>query len=92
MQPFREGINKFVDGHIGPNGIPEVRIYENAVLRLLNNTPCVPERDRAWRCYCVKFKKLPNVNWTTSRRLINGSLVCLWDRRNEVIIATVANR
>ena len=92
IQPFREGMTKLINGQIGPKGIPELRIYEKVTLKFFNNSRYVPERETSWRFYRVQFQELPSVDWTKSRRLIHGSLVCLWDRRNELIFASVADR
>ena len=92
MQPFREGMTKLVEGQIGPKGIPELRIYEKVILRFFSNPRYVPERETSWRFYRVQFQKMPRVDWAASRRLIHGSLVCLWDGRNELIVASVADR
>lgn len=92
MQPLREGVIKLFNGQIGPKGIPELRTYEKVTLRLPFNPRYVPERETSWRLVRVQFQPLLRVNWTTSRRLIHGSLVCLWDGRNDLIIASVAER
>lgn len=93
MQPLRRGMQKLEKEDFGPKGIPELRIYENVTLKFLQNPRhLVPEREKSWRFYCAKFQTLPKVDWSTSRRLNNGSLVCLWDGTNEVVIATVACR
>lgn len=92
MQPLRQGITKLVNGNYGPKGVQELRIYENATLKFLQNPHNVPERESSWRFYSVQFQALSRINWNTSRRLIHGTLVCLWDGTNELVIASVANR
>jgi hypothetical protein len=94
MQPLRQGMFKLTSGQIGPQGVQELRIYENVTFKrsgLVQDRWLVPERESSWRFYRVNFMRLPRVNWITSRRLIHGSLVCLWDGL-EVIVASVANR
>ena len=93
MQPFREGMTKLINEKIEPKRIPELRIYEKAILTCFNNQRYVtPESEKSWRFYQVQFQKMPRVDWAASRRLIHGSLVCLWDGRNELIVASVADR
>ena len=92
MQPLREGMTKLVNGKIEPKSIPELRVYEKVVLRFFYNPHCVPARKTSWQFYNVQFQKLPMEDWSTSRRLIHGSLVCLWEGRNELVVATVADR
>ncbi|XP_045029940.1 NFX1-type zinc finger-containing protein 1 isoform X2 [Daphnia magna] len=94
MQPLRLGMAKVSSGQIGPRGVQEVRIYNNVTFKrsgLVQDRHLVPERETSWRFYKVSFERLPRVNWITSRRLIHGSLVCLWDGTKEVIVASVAN-
>lgn len=92
MQPLRRGVSKLLNGQVGPKGIPEVRIYEDIRLKIARNSRLVPERETSWRLYSVKFKPLVKVNWSTSRRLIHGSLVCLWNGVNSFLVASVVNR
>jgi hypothetical protein len=94
MQPLRQGLAKLTSGQIGPRGVQELRIYENVTFKrsgLVQDRWLVPERESSWRFYRVNFQRLPRVNWITSRRLIHGSLVCLWDG-SDIIVASVANR
>lgn len=92
MAPLREGVAKFFKEDFGPKGIQELHIYEIETLKFLPDPRFVPERETAWRFYGVKFRTLRRVNWATSRRLIHGSLVCLWDGMNDLVVASVANR
>lgn len=94
MRPLRQGMIKILSEkhqQSGPRGIRELRIYKNArPLTFLNNAQ-VPERETAWRLCLIQFQPLRNIKW--GRRLIHGSLVCLWDRSNkQLVIASVANR
>ena len=94
MQPLREGMTKLINGKIEPKSIPELRVYEKTVLTFFNNSHFVPVRETSWQFYLVQFQKLSmnTEDWIVSRRLIHGSLVCLWDGRNELIVASVADR
>ena len=97
MRPLRQGMVKFLGEQyrqLGPRSVRELRIYENVrPSQFLQNSYFVPERETSWRLCLVEFQRLSRVNWNTSRRLIHGSLVCLWDRRNnELLIASVAIR
>ena len=96
MHPTREGVvMKLYPEEGQETTIPtSLRIYEKVTFwrgGLISDPHLMPERPTSWRFYHVKFQKLPNVNWETSRRLIHGSLVFLWDGAEEVIVATVVN-
>lgn len=94
VRPLRQGMVKLLSG---TRDVQELRIYENVTFKrgglIQDRQRIVPERESSWRTYIVNFKTLARVNWTTSRRLVHGSLVCLWDRKsNELIVASVAHR
>jgi hypothetical protein len=95
--PLRQGVAKLLSGKYQPRDVKEIRIYENVTFKrgglFHDRQRFVPERESSWRIYAVHFNASARVNWTTSRRLIHGSLVCLWDRTsNELIVASVAHR
>jgi hypothetical protein len=97
VQPLRHGVAKLLSGKFQPRDVQELRIYENVTFKrgglVQDRRRVVPERESSWRIYTVNFKQLPRVNWITSRRLIHGSLVCLWDpTSNDLIVASVAHR
>lgn len=97
VQPLRHGVAKLLSGKFQPRDVQELQIYENATFKrgglVQDRRRVVPERESSWRIYTVNFKQLPRVNWITSRRLIHGSLVCLWDpTSNDLIVASVAHR
>jgi hypothetical protein len=97
MQPLRHGMAKLLSGKFQPRDVQELRIYENVTFKrsglVQDRRRMIPERESSWRIYSVNFKELPRVNWSTSRRLIQGSLVCLWDpTSNDLIVASVVHR
>ena len=95
MFPIRDALAKLRSGKVSHRGIKGLRVYENVTFSrggLILNPRFVPERVSAWRFYNIKFQAVTKINWATSRRLIHGSLIFLWDGNSELIVATVANR
>jgi hypothetical protein len=95
MQPLRNGMAKLLSGKF--RDVQELRIYENVTIKrsglIQDRRRVIPERESSWRIYSVNFKELTRVNWSSSRRLIHGSLVCLWDpTSNDLIVASVVHR
>ena len=91
MRPMRQGMHKLMNGEL-PKSTRELRIYHCVTVKFIQSQLLIPEREKSWRFYSANFKRSNTVNWSTSRRLITGSLVCLWDGSNQLIIATVADR
>ena len=94
--PLRESFDRLASLNRGKR-LAGVRIYQNARFEssLVNLYPAVPDRVSSWKCYRVHFQPHPHVRWVGSKRLIHGSLVCLWDRSesniSSLIVATVAS-
>ena len=91
MFPTRQGLLKAFAGEIIGRG-DGLRIYGKVVFQRgcgqVYHPSLVPERPSSWRLYHIEIQELPRVrNW--NRRLINGSLVFLWDGANELLVATV---
>ena len=79
--PLRESFERLTSLK-GGERLASVRIYKTARFEgnLVNLHPSVPDRVSSYKCYRVRFQPQPNVRWDGSKRLIHGSLVCLWDR------------
>ena len=94
MTPLRQGFAQVRRGET--KRIPSVRIYEKVRFdsSLVNLRNVIPERTSSWKCCWIRFEPLPYVHWAISKRLIHGSLVCLWDPSSQgpdgFIVATVA--
>lgn len=96
IQPLRHGMKKLLSGKFHQD-IQELRIYGNVTFKrgglVQDRRRVVPERESSCRIYSVNFKALARVDFSRSRRLIHGSLVCLWDpESNDLIVASVADR
>jgi len=101
MEDFMFELRQAMSNMLCPDGNKEVppnsaiRVYEETTFRpgglIFNADSPIPEHT-SWRLFGVKFKKLPTVNWETSRRLMGGSLVFLWDGTGELISATVGGK
>ena len=97
IQPLRETIGKFCKGReqVPPVDNPNQRIYFYRNVSFINNSflssTTVPDRSDSWRRYNIRFDSMPGFDWEKSKRLIYGSLVCLWNAPLRVIIlATVS--
>ena len=87
---LREDVSKFLSTRnrkTTPSTCHNVRFDEESLAR----TKWVPQRASSCRCFYVKFKPIPRVDWTNCKRLMNGALVVLFGRdRKKLLIATVA--
>ncbi|KAI9554746.1 hypothetical protein GHT06_020022 [Daphnia sinensis] len=97
IQPLRDTIGKFCKGNEQvPPDKPnqQIHFYRNVsfVENSFLSSCCVPDRPDSWRRYNVRFDSMPGFDWEKSKRLIHGTLICLWNARSRIIIvATVSN-
>lgn len=97
MQPYKIGIQNLLQNGSGNQRIAEVRLYPNVKFygdAFIFDQHSIPDCTSAWRCHRVRFdgQRIGNVNWKMSKRLIHGSLVCLWDGENEFITGITTYR
>lgn len=97
IQPLRETIGKFCKGNQQvPPDKPnqQIHFYRNVsfVEKSFLSSQSVPDRPDSWRRYNVRFDSMPGFDWEKSKRLIHGTLICLWNAPSRIIIlATVSN-
>lgn len=97
IQPLRDTIGKFCKGNEQvpldkPN--QQIHFYRNVsfIINSFLTSNSVPDRPDSWCRYNVRFDSMPGFDWEKSKRLIHGTLVCLWNATNRLIIlATVSN-
>ena len=97
IQPLRETIGTFCKGtqQVPPvDGKPNQRIHFYRNVQFVKNSflssTTVPDRPDSWRRYSIQFDSLPGFDWEKSKRLIYGSLVCLWNAPYRLrILATI---
>ncbi|XP_057380709.1 NFX1-type zinc finger-containing protein 1-like [Daphnia carinata] len=97
IQPLRDTIGKFCKGNEQvPPDKPNQQIHFYRNVSFIENSflssQSVPDKPDAWRRYHVRFDSMPGFDWEKSKRLIHGTLVCLWNAPSRLIIlATVSN-
>ena len=88
IAPFRKGIKDYRDGKEGRN-ISNLRVYRNVRI-------AKPVFTNNGLCHEITFqiKNMARINWEHSKRLIYGSLVCLFPDKfdHKAFFATIMNR
>ena len=88
IAPLRRGVCEYMQGVRGRK-LKDVKVYHNVTI-------VAPVFTLAGVCYCLHFEvsHLKHCNWSHSKRLIFGSLVCLSpdNFQHITLFATIANR
>ena len=97
LEPLRLSIGKFLNkakitGQQQPDAKDLGNIYFYSNCRFVSSPmlgKSVPSRPDIWRRYSIAFDAPIRTNWASSKRLIYGSLVTLWNAPNKLVFLAV---
>ena len=101
LDPLRQTIGKFcaaaaLNEQQVPNADQQKSIHFYGNVSIVQNSflwsESVPDRPDYWRRYYIHFDAQVGAKWKTNKQLIFGSLVALWNAKENLILLAVVTR